>query len=100
MHGSGRLTFAHTCVQRLSPPHPAIEAPAHPTHMFTRGATTDAEVFVVLSGSKGKSGFMRLENGPDNFERGRTDKFVLQLPVGGVGGGGAAALTGQLYRTR
>uniref|UniRef100_A0A7S3VHN2 PLAT domain-containing protein n=1 Tax=Dunaliella tertiolecta TaxID=3047 RepID=A0A7S3VHN2_DUNTE len=45
-----------------------------------KGAGTDAQVFVVLTGSKGKSMDMKLENSPDNFERGRTDAFMLEIP--------------------
>ncbi|KAF5837533.1 hypothetical protein DUNSADRAFT_4226 [Dunaliella salina] len=45
-----------------------------------KGAGTDAQVFVVLTGSKGKSMDMKLENSPDNFERGRTDTFMLEIP--------------------
>eukprot|EP00983_Pelagomonas_calceolata_P121534 1160808-Pelagomonas_calceolata.AAC.14 len=48
--------------------------------LMHRGAGTDAQVFVVLTGSKGKSMDMKLENSPDNFERGRTDAFMLEIP--------------------
>lgn len=46
-----------------------------------RGACTDAQVFVVLTGTKGKSADMKLENSPDNFERGKTDTFLLDIQV-------------------
>ena len=42
-----------------------------------RGAGTDASVFVTLHGSTGSSGRRRLETKADNFERGRTDEFVV-----------------------
>jgi hypothetical protein len=38
-------------------------------------------VFVVITGSKGKSGYLKLENGPANFERGKADAFLLDIPV-------------------
>jgi hypothetical protein len=49
----------------------------------SRGASTDAQVYVVISGTKGKSADKKLENGPLNFERGKTDTFLLEIPVRG-----------------
>jgi hypothetical protein len=41
-------------------------------------------VFVVINGSLRSSGEVYLENGPENFSRGRTDKFTLSLQDLGV----------------
>ncbi len=46
-----------------------------------RGAGTNARVFMVVNGSEGSSGELRLENAPDNFTRGKTDKFTYELQV-------------------
>lgn len=44
-----------------------------------RGAGTDANVFIVLTGSQGDSGKLDME-GPGNlFERGKTDTFQYNL---------------------
>ncbi|PNH12713.1 Lipoxygenase y domain-containing protein 1 [Tetrabaena socialis] len=48
-----------------------------------KGAATDANVFMVIYGDKNTSGEIKLENGPDNFARGRTDVFTADLlPLG------------------
>lgn len=40
---------------------------------------------MVLYGDKNTSGEVKLENGPDNFARGRTDLFLVDLlPLGAV----------------
>ncbi|KXZ56858.1 hypothetical protein GPECTOR_1g774 [Gonium pectorale] len=50
-----------------------------------KGAGTDSNVFLVLYGDKNTSGEVKLENGPDNFSRGRTDTFLVDLlPLGNV----------------
>jgi hypothetical protein len=36
---------------------------------------------MVVNGSKRSSGELKLENSPDNFQRGRTDKFTFDLQV-------------------
>ena len=43
-----------------------------------RGAGTDANVFVALSGSKGHTEKKKLESHPENFERGRKDEFTIK----------------------
>lgn len=68
-----------------------------------RGAGTDANVYVTIYGSKGDSGELRLESSWNDFERGRSDKFVVEsadvgeiqaveVRDGGVDGGCCAAL--------
>ncbi len=42
-----------------------------------RGAGTNANVFLVLYGEKGKSEEHWLRNKTDNFERGQVDKFKV-----------------------
>ncbi|GLC44364.1 hypothetical protein PLESTF_000049800 [Pleodorina starrii] len=50
-----------------------------------KGAGTDANVFMVIYGNKNTSGEVKLENGPDNFSRNRTDVFLVDLlPLGDV----------------
>ncbi|GFR41097.1 hypothetical protein Agub_g1741 [Astrephomene gubernaculifera] len=50
-----------------------------------KGAGTDSNVFLVVYGNKNTSGEVKLENGPDNFSRGRTDTFLVDLlPLGDV----------------
>lgn len=47
-----------------------------------RGASTDANVFVQLYGSSGETGKVPLriaENTKNKFERGRTDKFKVEV---------------------
>uniref|UniRef100_A0A383W527 PLAT domain-containing protein n=1 Tax=Tetradesmus obliquus TaxID=3088 RepID=A0A383W527_TETOB len=46
-----------------------------------RAAGTDCGVFIILYGSGGHSGELKLENHPSNFSRGRTDSFTLTLPL-------------------
>lgn len=46
-----------------------------------KGAACDARVFCVINGSKRSSGELRLENGPNNFQRGKEDKFVHEVQV-------------------
>ena len=43
-----------------------------------RGAGTNANVFLVLYGDKGKSDEFWLRNKTDNFERGQVDKFKVR----------------------
>ena len=42
-----------------------------------RGSGTNANVFIVLYGEKGKSDEFWLRNKTDNFERGQIDKFKV-----------------------
>ena len=49
-----------------------------------RGAGTDANVFFVLYGDKGKSEEIKLDNKTDNFERGSVDKFKADIKDVGV----------------
>ena len=42
-----------------------------------RGAGTNANVFLVMYGEKGKSDQFNLRNRSDNFERGQADKFKV-----------------------
>ncbi|KAG2499991.1 hypothetical protein HYH03_002273 [Edaphochlamys debaryana] len=50
-----------------------------------KGAGTDSNVFMVMYGDKNTSGEVKLENGPENFSRGRTDVFNVDLlPLGNV----------------
>ncbi|XP_013416715.1 lipoxygenase homology domain-containing protein 1 isoform X2 [Lingula anatina] len=44
-----------------------------------RGAGTDANVYMVLYGDKGKSDEVKLDNETDNFEQGQVDKFKIEL---------------------
>lgn len=44
-----------------------------------RGAGTDANVFMVLYGDKGKSEEIPLRNKTDNFERGNVDKLKVEI---------------------
>eukprot|EP01046_Picozoa_sp_COSAG06_P033716 COSAG06_NODE_3464_length_5301_cov_4.178201_1_plen_1602_part_01 len=46
----------------------------------TRGAGTDANVYINLIGESAESGDMILESGQDDFERGQADEFVLEVP--------------------
>ena len=58
-----------------------------------KGAGTDAGVWIELFGTSGKStGARRLESSANNFERGRTDRFEMQLA--GLGPGIARARLG------
>jgi hypothetical protein len=43
-------------------------------------AGTDANVWLWVDGTAGRSGWRFLDNADDNFERGRTDYFYLNLP--------------------
>ena len=43
-----------------------------------RGAGTDANVFVALSGNKDNMAERKLESHPENFERGRRDEFTVK----------------------
>ena len=43
----------------------------------TRGAGTDANVFMTLYGDKGKTDEVLLGNATDNFEQGQLDKFKV-----------------------
>eukprot|EP00798_Chlamydomonas_sp_ICE-L_P018393 gene18393-24865_t len=45
-----------------------------------KGAATNSAVFMVMYGTKKASGQVNLENGPDNFARGKVDTFGLSLP--------------------
>jgi hypothetical protein len=42
-----------------------------------RAAGTDCGVYVILYGSGGHSGELKLENHPQNFSRGRTGEYML-----------------------
>jgi hypothetical protein len=42
-------------------------------------AGTDANVYITLFGSNGNSGERLLDNAADNFERGTTDVFDIQM---------------------
>ena len=64
-HANSQHARTHT---QFSAPSPTL-----------RGAGTDARVFIILLGSKGTSGELKLENAPDNFARGKTDKFTFDL---------------------
>ena len=44
-----------------------------------RGAGTDADVAIVLHGAQGSSDERRLESSANDFERNRTDEFLLDL---------------------
>lgn len=44
----------------------------------TRGAGTDANVFINLFGRQGTTSRRRLETSANNFERGRTDEFCIK----------------------
>ena len=46
----------------------------------TRGAGTDANVYINLMGESGDSGDRLLESGQDDFERGQADEFTLEVP--------------------
>ena len=43
-------------------------------------AGTDADVWLWVDGTMGRSGWRYLDNADDNFERGKTDYFYLNLP--------------------
>lgn len=43
-----------------------------------RGAGTDANVYLVLYGNKGKSDDIWLDNESDNFEANKTDNFKIE----------------------
>jgi hypothetical protein len=43
-----------------------------------RGAGTDANVFIILHGSKGSTGLFSLETAANNFERGACDEFAFK----------------------
>jgi hypothetical protein len=44
-----------------------------------RGAGTDADITIILIGTKATSPELRLESSKDNFERGSLDEFMLDL---------------------
>lgn len=43
-------------------------------------AGTDGDVWIWIDGTAGRSGWLYLDNANDNFERGSTDYFYLNLP--------------------
>ncbi|KAL4225448.1 Lipoxygenase y domain-containing protein 1 [Mactra antiquata] len=45
-----------------------------------RGAGTDANVYIVLFGENGDSGQKFLDDSNNNFERGKSDQFVIECP--------------------
>jgi hypothetical protein len=47
-------------------------------YCLTRGAGTDANVFIALNGDKGAMGESRIDNAQNNFERGRVDTFKIK----------------------
>ncbi|KAF6256823.1 hypothetical protein COO60DRAFT_1640423 [Scenedesmus sp. NREL 46B-D3] len=66
-----------------APPPPPLQ---HVYEVLTvtsdiRAAGTDCGVYVILYGSGGHSGELKLENHPQNFSRGRADSFTLNLPL-------------------
>lgn len=44
-----------------------------------RGAGTDANVYLVVYGNKGKSDEVWLDNKSNNFEAGQTDNFKIEI---------------------
>jgi hypothetical protein len=44
-----------------------------------RGAGTDADISMVMHGSKGDAGPLKLDNSANNFERGQTDTFFVKV---------------------
>src|SRR6185503_5880992 len=52
---------------------------ADPTVGTFGGAGTEANVFITLYGTGGNSGERLLDNAQDNFERGKTDLFSLDM---------------------
>lgn len=44
-----------------------------------RGAGTDANVYLVVYGNKGKSDEVWLDNESNNFETGQTDNFKIEI---------------------
>ena len=46
-----------------------------------RGAGTDADVSMVMHGSKGDVGPLKLDNSANNFERGQTDTFFIKASI-------------------
>ncbi|GFH09149.1 uncharacterized protein HaLaN_04244, partial [Haematococcus lacustris] len=46
-----------------------------------KGAGCNSQVFMVITGAKTSSGELRLENAPNNFQRGKTDNFTFELPI-------------------
>lgn len=50
-----------------------------------RGGSTDADVSIVLIGAGGRSKELRLENGANNFERNKTDEFLVDLGADDIG---------------
>ena len=62
------LTF-HACLQKTA---------QYDLTLYTsdiRGAGTDADVYLTLSGDNGSADEIKLYNGPQNFARAATDKF-------------------------
>lgn len=49
-----------------------------------KGAGTDANVFLVVYGSKGKSDDFKLENKGDSFEQSKMDTFNLDITEIGI----------------
>ena len=47
------------------------------------GAGTDADVYIQLFGDAGESVEKRLDNARNNFEKGRTDVFPVDIPTVG-----------------
>ena len=47
------------------------------------GAGTDADVYIQLFGDTGESVEKRLDNARNNFEKGRTDVFPVDIPTVG-----------------
>ena len=44
----------------------------------TRGAGTDANVFITVFGKRGRTPKIQLSNGTDTFERGKLDEFKIK----------------------
>lgn len=49
-----------------------------------RGAGTDANVYLMAYGEKGKSDEIPLENKGDAFEKGKEDKFKIEMVEIGI----------------
>lgn len=45
-----------------------------------RGAGTDANVYIILFGENGDSGEKILDDSRNNFERGKSDEFIIECP--------------------
>lgn len=55
--------------------NPKVWYTLHITTSDIRGAGTDADVHIALTGSQGSSGVVDLTSRPQQYQRGQTDKF-------------------------